>query len=379
MTQTTAGAATATALLRPEDFQRLIDALKLRRFSVVGPTLRDGAIVYGEIDSVEDLPAGWTDVQDAGKYGVKRRKDKALFGYVVGPKSLKNWLYPPSLLLWQARREGREFRYTEAQEKPSRRAFIGVRSCELEAVRIHDKVFQDGPYSDTHYRLRREGAFIVAVNCVQAGGTCFCTSMNTGPRVRGDFDLALTEIVEKNRHYLVVEAGSPAGASVLKDLPHSPAGDEECKKAEAAVAAAAKRMGRSLETKDLKETLYRNLEHSSWDEVGKRCLACANCTMVCPTCFCSTVEDVTDLTGEQAERHRKWDSCFTREFSYIYGGHIRRSTRSRYRQWLTHKLATWQDQFGAIGCVGCGRCITWCPVGIDITEEVRTIREGKVT
>jgi Fe-S oxidoreductase len=98
--------------------------------------------------------------------------------------------------------------------------------------------------------------------------------------------------------------------------------------------------------------------------------------MVCPTCFCTTVEDVSDVTGDHAERWRRWDSCFTLGFSYIHGGSIRNSGKARYRQWMTHKLASWIDQFGTSGCVGCGRCITWCPVGIDITEEARAIRDG---
>ena len=83
------------------------------------------------------------------------------------------------------------------------------------------------------------------------------------------------------------------------------------------------------------------------------------------------------LYGARAERWRKWDSCFTLDFSYIHGGSVRTSAAARYRQWLSHKLATWIDQFGSSGCVGCGRCITWCPVGIDITEEVAAIRASE--
>jgi sulfhydrogenase subunit beta (sulfur reductase) len=136
-------------------------------------------------------------------------------------------------------------------------------------------------------------------------------------------------------------------------------------------------MGRTMDTKGIKELLYRNYENPRWDDVAKRCLTCGNCTMVCPTCFCTTVEDITDLTGEHVERWRKLDSCFTMDFSYIHGGSVRSSPRARYRQWMTHKLATWIDQFGTSGCVGCGRCITWCPVGIDITEETGAIRDSE--
>ena len=131
-----------------------------------------------------------------------------------------------------------------------------------------------------------------------------------------------------------------------------------------------------METDGIKELLYGNPEHSQWDNVASRCLACANCTMVCPTCFCSTVDDGTSLDLREAWRDRRWDSCFTLEHSHMHSGPVRSSTKSRYRQWMTHKLASWIDQFGTSGCVGCGRCITWCPVGIDITEEVSAIRSS---
>jgi formate hydrogenlyase subunit 6/NADH:ubiquinone oxidoreductase subunit I len=160
-------------------------------------------------------------------------------------------------------------------------------------------------------------------------------------------------------------------------VPHQTASEAEKAVVEKIVANTTAQMGRSLNTIGIKDLLYRNAEHPRWDEVATRCLSCANCTMVCPTCFCTTVEDVTDLTGEHAERWRKWDSCFTMDFSYIHGGSVRPSVKARYRQWLTHKLASWIDQFGVSGCVGCGRCITWCPAGIDITEEVRAIRDSE--
>ncbi len=131
---------------------------------------------------------------------------------------------------------------------------------------------------------------------------------------------------------------------------------------------------RHLDTTDIHDLLLNNLEHPRWAEVAERCLSCANCTMVCPTCFCASVEEVSDLSGDNVRRERAWDSCFTMEHSYTNTGTVRKTTASRYRQWLTHKLATWSDQFGTSGCVGCGRCVTWCPVAIDLTEEVAAIR-----
>ncbi|MGE4091013.1 MAG: 4Fe-4S dicluster domain-containing protein, partial [Candidatus Binatia bacterium] len=215
---------------------------------------------------------------------------------------------------------------------------------------------------------------VVAVNCGEPAGTCFCVSMETGPKARSGFDLALTEVVDAGKHYFTVEVGSARGQQLLSRLPHREASADEQRAASAVTMQAETRMGRSLNTADIKTLLYSNYEHPRWDEVAGRCLTCGNCTMVCPTCFCTTVEDVTDITGNQAERWRTWDSCFSMDFSYIHGGSVRASGKSRYRQWMTHKLATWIDQFGTSGCVGCGRCITWCPVGIDITAEVQAIR-----
>jgi ferredoxin len=361
-------------VLGREQLQGLLDALKARDYQVIGPTVRDGAIVYEELSSAEELPVGWTDEQDAGKYRLKRRTDQAYFGYVVGPHSWKRFLHPPAVRLWQASRNGKGFQIQ--LETPAKRklAFIGVRACELHAIAIQDKVFLGGPAVDSHYQVRRDAIFVLAVNCGQAGNTCFCASMRTGPKAESGFDLALTEIMDGGQHYFVVEIGSDLGREVLRGLPQTVATASQIGKAEQIHTRTANQMGRTLDTTGIKELLYANSEHPRWEEVAKRCLTCANCTMVCPTCFCSTVEDVTDLTGEHAERWRKWDSCFTTDFSYIHGGSVRATAKSRYRQWMTHKLATWIDQFGSSGCVGCGRCITWCPVGIDITEELRAIR-----
>jgi sulfhydrogenase subunit beta (sulfur reductase) len=367
----------ARALIERADFPRLLDALHKRGYRVIGPTLRDQAIVYDELESEADLPIGWTDEQGPGRYRLAKRSDEALFGYAVGPHSWKQFLHPPLVRLWQGVKEEGGFRITHEPQDAPRYAFLGVRSCELHAIAIQDRVFLGGPYTDTVYGQRRDNICVVAMNCGQPGGTCFCASMGTGPRADAGFDLSLTEVLEWGRHYFVAEVGTTLGAEILADVPHDEARDEEVLAAERVVADATSHMGRTLDTTDIHDLLMTNLEHPRWEDVANRCLSCGNCTMVCPTCFCTSVEDVTDLAGEHAERVRRWDSCFTADFSYISGGSIRNSTKSRYRQWMTHKLATWIDQFGTSGCVGCGRCITWCPVGIDITEEVRAIRDSE--
>ncbi|MEM4237524.1 MAG: 4Fe-4S dicluster domain-containing protein, partial [Candidatus Nitrosocaldaceae archaeon] len=301
--------------------------------------------------------------------------DKALFRYALSPYSWKRYLFPPSIKLFEiTKKDG--IKIIENDYDGKKLAFIGVRACEIHAIYIQDKVFLDGKFIDPVYKKRRDNIFIFAVNCITASNTCFCVSMNTGPKVTFGYDLALTEVIEPN-HYFIIDVGSKLGEEILKNVRHREANNDEIKKAEEVVNNTAKSMKRSIDTSDIKELLYSNYESEYWNDVAKRCLSCTNCTMVCPTCFCNNVEDVTDLKGESSERWRVWDSCFTNEFTYIHGNTIRSSTAAKYRHWITHKLATWIDQFGSSGCVGCGRCITWCPVGIDITEEIRALRSKR--
>lgn len=364
------------AVLSVNGLQALLDALKARGYRTIGPTIRDRAIVYDEIAKVAELPVGWSDEQDGGHYRLVRHDDDEMFAFAVGPHSWKKFLFPPTQRLWRSVRsqDGNGITVTAEQPPEQRFAFIGVRACELHAIAIQDRIFLGDAHVDPHYRARRDGVFIVAVNCSKAGGTCFCVSMNTGPKAEAGFDLALTEIEADGTRAFLVEIGSERGSAVLADLPQRAASSDDMAKADAVVARTAVSMGREMKADDVRELLSRNLEHPRWDDVASRCLTCGNCTMVCPTCFCSTVEESSDLSGTETSRTRRWDSCFTMDFSYVHGGGVRTSARSRYRQWMTHKLSTWHDQFDTSGCVGCGRCITWCPVGIDITEEVREIR-----
>jgi formate hydrogenlyase subunit 6/NADH:ubiquinone oxidoreductase subunit I len=364
------------ARLEPGEVEKLIRLITQLGYQVFGPTVRDGAIIYDEIKGVRDLPRGQTDEQEAGHYRLKALGDDALFGYAVGPQSWKKYLHPAEVRLFEADQTEGVFRILNGAAQPNRPfAFLGVRACELTAIGIQDRVLTDGPYRDPVYQARRDRVFVVAVQCTQAASTCFCASMGTGPEVRGSMaDLILTEIVNDGHHWFLAEAASKPGQEILAELDRQPCGEEDCQLAGEAVQAAARQQTRRVDTTGIRELLYRNFEHPRWDQVAERCLTCANCTMVCPTCFCTNVEDVSDVTGDHAERWRRWDSCFTVNFSFIHGGSVRTSAKARYRQWMTHKLGSWIDQFGSSGCVGCGRCITWCPVGIDITEELQAIR-----
>jgi ferredoxin len=366
--------------------QALLDALKKAGYRVVGPQVADGAVVYDELDSIEQLPVGMIDEQDGGKYRLERQEVAGYCDYVVGPHSLKQYLFPPHETLQQLQLKDGDWQVESTPVDDIPLAVIGPRSCDLHAMAIQDRVFLEGPYVDPGYRARRERLFIISVQCRRAAATCFCHSMKTGPRASRGFDLALTELDE----CFVIEVGSARGGQVLADVDDwktcTTAMVDQAMDQSALLERSMKQRGstgiapnasqpRHLDTQDIHDLLLDNLDHPRWDEVAERCLACANCTMVCPTCFCSSVAEVSDLTGEQVQRERTWASCFTAEHSFLSSGVVRTSTAARYRQWLTHKLATWIDQYDTSGCVGCGRCITWCPVGIDLTEEVAAIRE----
>ena len=362
--------------------QDLVDLLLREGYEVIGPTLGSDTIVYGPITHVDQLPRGYVEVQAGGSYRLEAPTlggglSAAFFAHVVGPHTWKRYLFPPRQKLWRAIRGKKGFAVEAAADPPRKRAFLGVRACELAAVRIQDRVFSGGDFRDSGYAARRRDLLMVAVDCQRAGETCFCASLGTGPGVSAGADIELTEFAGPDDHHFLARGGSGIGARLLETLGLEAADGEGSRRRRSQIEATARSMGRHLPS-DAAALLAENPEHPRWNDVAGRCLNCGNCTMVCPTCFCSTVEDVTSLDGASAERWRQWDSCFTVDFSFIHGGPIRRGGAARYRHWITHKLATWHAQFGSSGCTGCGRCITWCPVGIDITEEVRALAETPV-
>ncbi len=363
-------------VLRAGELDALFAALHRRGYTVIGPTRRDGAIVLDELTSAAELPAGWRDVQAPGSYRLEQRDDEALFGHVVGPHSFKRWLHVPEERLVQLRRSGRSFEAIEAAPVARKLALLGARACEIAAIHVQDRVLMHGAVPDPRYAARRASVLVIGVACNEPGGTCFCTSMGGGPRPTEGYDLTLTELLPSppRPHRFLIGAGTSAGREIVAELGCVAAEREDVEAADHAEAVARGRMGRQLDTTDIQRLLYDAAEHPRWDDVAARCLACTSCTLVCPTCFCSRVSDTTSLDGETAERVRRWDSCFSLDYSHVHGGPTRTSVAARYRHWLTHKLASWIDQFGTSGCVGCGRCVTWCPAAIDITEEIAAIR-----
>ena len=362
-----------THFLAYSELQTLIDALKQAGYLCVGPQVRDGAIVYDTLTSVEQLPWGVRDHQAPGEYRLEMLAEKKAFSWANGPQAIKPILFKPIEIVWRAERNhlGKlEFNAHPATDVAV--AIIGARACDLAAMVIQDKVFLAEDRVDVRYQKRRESLFAVAVNCTYSSSNCFCVSAGTGPNITHSFDILMTEVDDG----FVMKSGSERGASIMASLKLQDATQHQCNNAVAGVEQAAKMQTKRIpfdNKRELRDLLFANLGHSRWDEVAERCLSCGNCTSVCPTCFCHSETDKPSLDGNSTAHQREWDSCFTAGHSELGGKPVRENTRERYRQWLTHKVGSWFDQFGSSGCVGCGRCTTWCPVGIDITEELAAI------
>ena len=359
-----------TRFLVRSDLDRLFDALSGEGRRVLGPTVVDGAVVYDEIGSAAELPVGWRSESAPGEYRLSDGGGERAFDYGVALTAWKRFTHPSFVPLTRATSEGGSVTVVPVVEPAPQVAFLGVRACELAALGIQDRAMRAGPLGDADHAARRDAALVVAVECASATSTCFCTSMGTGPEVRDGADLVLAELDDG----FTVRAGSPAGTAILERLDLPAATDDDEAAAIAQVAAVRATIGDPVATEGLPERLRGALDHPRWAEVAERCLACANCTLVCPTCFCTSVSVASDLDGIDGSTAREWDSCFSLGFGRVAGdANFRGRTKDRYRQWLTHKFSTWWDQFGSSGCVGCGRCIAWCPVGIDVREELAAV------
>lgn len=351
--------------------QQVMDALVTSGHQVIGPTVQQGAVVLDDICSVEQLPRGVRDAQQAGTYRLQYTDAPHLFAFNLGADSWKRWLFPSRSLLVEL---GPDLIASSApQTVPSPMAFIGVRGCDLAAIEIQADVFGG---ADDRYSKRLQSTFIVGVHCQTAAATCFCASMDAGPAIQDSdyLDLLLTEILEADEPVFLAEAKSAQGRALLESVATTPAQDHDQGLIDAQLRETAEQISKQL-PQSTPALLADNPHAEHWQDVAQRCLACGNCTAVCPTCFCSDVQEVTKVDANTTQRWQVWDSCFNASHSYTHSGVTRQSIAARYRQWLTHKLSSWHEQFGTSGCVGCGRCVTWCPVGIDLTEEVAAIAQ----
>ncbi len=355
--------------LARENLQILITLLSDAGFECIGPQVRNHAIIFAPISHIDQLPQGITELQSPGTYTLKYTDSPAWFRWTTGPQAIKPYLFAAHEILWSVRKEtDGALQFNESLTDQKKLALLGVRACDIAAMYIQDKHFLHEQCKDPYYQSRRQNLFLIGVNCSRSAETCFCNSTGDGPQLAYGYDLGLSELDDG----FLIDGLSHSGNEMLKKLPTVKALPAQIAAASDAIDAARKQQ-RRLPSDNLRNILFDNLDHPHWQDIAQRCLSCGNCTAVCPTCFCHSEADMTALDGQQSEHVREWDSCFTPNHSYIHGMTIRAQTTHRYRQWLTHKLGSWHDQYGRSGCVGCGRCITWCPVGIDITAEVAAI------
>ncbi|MCV6610883.1 MAG: 4Fe-4S dicluster domain-containing protein [Amphritea sp.] len=365
--------ATVHFLLR-SDLERLFTTLTDNQYEIIGPTVKDGAVLYTPIQHSEQLPQGWQQLQAPGAYRMTRDNSQRYFAWANGPQALKPWLFAPREIIWQAERQpDGSLQFSEPAQPDRKLAFIGLRNCDLAALKLQDQHFLQGQYRDPYYAARRKGLLLIAVNCSHPADTCFCASTGDGPHAKADseqpgFDLCLTELDDG----FLVQSGSEPGDQLLEQLPVSPTTENQLHQQLQQALQAAKQQ-RALPSLPIKDLLAERRDHPQWDDIAERCLACGNCTQVCPTCFCHAEGEQVSLNSAVSEHTREWASCFSEGHGYMAGHQARPGIRERYQQWMTHKLSYWHDQYGRSGCTGCGRCTTWCPAAIDFPLEVSRI------
>jgi len=363
--------------LKKSDFPRLITALQENGYEVIGPQVDSGAIVYKPLSDVSQLPEGYSDDQKAGHYRLKKNKSNRWFAWANAAQSIKPFAFVPTEVLWSSSKistpeaSGETIQFQKKEPDVVPQAILGVRSCDLAALAIQDAHFLQQSYIDSYYQARREKLLLIAVNCTHPSKSCFCHSTGDGPSATTGFDILLDELDSA----FVIQAGSGKGDSIVSLLPLEELEQDDLLQVDRQNKVAEETQTKKLPNADVRLLLKENSDSEFWDDIAKRCLACGNCTSVCPSCFCYSEHEQPELDGNKSTHIREWDSCFNQSHSYIHGIVVRSETKHRYRQWLTHKFSGWFDQFGKSGCVGCGRCTTWCPVGIDVVDAVKNICE----
>jgi len=362
-------AISADLFLARSEFPSLFTHLTKLGYNLYGPQVRDGAIVFDSLQRTEQLPQGWKDMQKPGSYQLESTDSQRYFDWANGPQALKPLVFSSREVMWQAKRNAEgSLEFIIPEHQIEKVAVIGAKACDLAALKLQDQHFLEGEFVDPGYQAKRQGLFIVAVNCSRAASTCFCASTGDGPACKSNFDLCLTELEEG----FLIEVGSEYGEKVIQLLnlkAITPKQMQEAERQNASVIASQQRQLQPIQVNQLQD----QRQHPQWDDIAERCLACGNCTMVCPTCFCHRHHEEPVLDGHSSDHVREWDSCFGESHGQLAGMQVRKTVKQRYQQWMIHKLDTWQEQYDRSGCTGCGRCMSWCPAEIDFVAEANLI------
>jgi len=283
----------------------------------------------------------------------------------------KKLLVPPKFSLFHFDSKGYATDFSTLQK----RVIFGLHPCDIKALLIMDE-FHAKEFKDPYYYERRNRTVIIGLSCLP-DDKCFCNATGNETVTEG-FDLFLTDLGE----YFLVWVGSSRGDDLVRECPKltdANVGHEDLKKYMQWQKHRSRQFKMDIDLTAMPEIVELSYDSHVWEQEGKKCLSCGACTIVCPTCPCYTVLDEAELVKMEGERVRRWDSCMFREYSMVAGGHNFREARSeRLRLRFIHKLQSFVGKFGKPACVGCGRCLDTCPVGIDILSMVKHLQGEEV-
>jgi len=296
---------------------------------------------------------------------------QVILEYRNAKESPKSVLFPQREALFRYRTEKGKAEVDVPAGAAKGRVLFGIRPCDARGLLLLDKVFGGGS-SDPYYMEKRRQTVVVSLGCTDPNPSCFCLSMGGGPCSAEGSDLLLLDLGDR----YIAEAVSEKGVAFLEDQAFEKNDEKSLSLAEKTRKQAEASMQPLAKKENLEEELERLFSDPVWKDLAETCLSCGICTYLCPTCHCFDLCD--EASGQAGERIRVWDSCqfplFTQQAS---GFNPRPTVKERFRQRIMHKLSYLPRSQGMTGCVGCGRCVTECPVNLDIREVMVSLSEGK--
>jgi ferredoxin len=294
---------------------------------------------------------------------------QVLLEYRNAKESPKSVLFPQREALFRYRAEKGTAELDVPSNAEKGQVLFGIRPCDARGLLLLDKVFGSG-CCDPYYMDKRRNTIVVSLGCAEPNPSCFCLSMGGGPCSSEGSDLLLLDLDDR----YIAEAVNEKGAALLEDQAFEKSDEKSLSLAKKTKKHAEASMKPVVRKEDLEEELERLFNDPVWKDVAESCLSCGICTYLCPTCHCFDICD--EASGQVGERIRVWDSCqfplFTEQAS---GFNPRPTNRERFRQRIMHKLSYLPKSQSMTGCVGCGRCVTECPVNLDIREVMASLSE----